>query len=138
MDINHVGLKAIYSNTFESCGQLRRLNARGNNITLITEDSLQYCTELTHIDLSQNYIKQLHSKVFSFNTKLTTIIINNNLITSIEPCQNVLQQLKDLKYLALKENMCVNNLFDDENLHSNFERLALNDLNVCFGFWYMY
>ncbi|CAO1421813.1 unnamed protein product [Diamesa serratosioi] len=138
LDINDVGLKAIHSKTFESCGQLRSINARTNNITHITEDSLQYCTELSHIDLSQNRIEKLHSRVFSSNSKLTTILINNNVITSIEPCNNVLQQLKYLKYLALKGNICVNNLFDDENLHTNFGRLALKDLNVCFSFWYMY
>ena len=138
LDINDVGLKAIHRNTFESCGQLRSLNARGNKITHITEDSLQHCTELSHIDLSENHLEKLYSRVFSFNPKLTSILINNNVITSIEPCHNVLQQLKNLKYLALRGNICVNNLFHDEHLHSNFGRLALKDLNVCFGFWNMY
>ena len=137
LDINYVGLKAIDKNTFESCGKLKSLNARGNNIKLITEDSLQNCTKLTHIDLSDNRIQKLPSRVFSFNTKLTTIIINNNVITSIEPCNNVLQQLKNLKYLGLNSNMCVDKLFNDENLHLNFDRLVMKNLKNCFSLWFM-
>lgn len=66
----------IDENTFEFCGNLKRLDVSNNKITKITESSLMKCQSLETINLSGNPIEDFNTELFKLDPQLKHVILN--------------------------------------------------------------
>ena len=136
LSVKQVGLLKLDNNTFEECGKLKVFDASLNEINEITNNAFDRCNSLTNIDLSDNFLRILRNQVFT-GTELESIILDGNKITAIEPCNNSLGSLPNLKYLSLKWNICVHKSYYNEQLSREYSRLVTPDLKVCFTYWFL-
>lgn len=133
----NVSIHVIDEKTLENCGNVKVIDFSENGITSISDEAFEDCKILTSVNLSINRISSLSARVFHRNLKLESINMDGNLIRKVEPCNNAIRfDLKNLKSLSLKWNICINNAFRDQYLNIRFNRIGLRDMNVCFGFWY--
>lgn len=133
----NVNFQRLDEKTLTICGTLKFIDLSENKIVVISDKAFETCSNLTSIDLSYNKISSLPARIFSNNKNLESINLDHNLISKIEPCNNAIQQLKQLKILSLKWNICVSNSFRHQNLHLLFKQIVLKDLKVCYGFWFL-
>ena len=116
LDIHSTELKLFNGETFETCGKLKYLDASINRIRSIPDKALQQCTELISLNL------------------------NDNLISSVEPCNNFLQHLTKLTRLFLRFNICIDEVIFSDGftmMTMNVSKIAYQKLFRCFSLWFI-
>ena len=135
---SQIGIERADEQMLEICGQLKYIDLSGNKISLIADDAFENCTSLTSINLSKNLIKTLPAKLFHKNLNLQSIKLDDNKIAAIDPCNNVIRfQLRKLKNLSLRRNICVNNVYRHPILHLLFKELVWREIRVCYSYWFL-
>jgi Leucine-rich repeat (LRR) protein len=90
---------------------LKTLNLRNNLLEKIDDDLFAELENLDKLDLSSNNLAILSDLVFRKNLKLEIISLASNYISRIHP--KAFQNLRDLKFLDLRGNLCVNEVFEE-------------------------
>lgn len=124
--------------TIENCGNIKHVDLRENDISFVSDEAFEDCENLTSINLSSNQISVLPARLFNKNLNLESIFFDHNVISRIDPCNNVIRfQLKKLKLLSLRWNVCVNNSFRHSILHLLFSQIVFKEIKICYGFFFM-
>jgi Leucine-rich repeat (LRR) protein len=68
-------MSVINDNTFETCGNLKRIDASGNFISKVVKTSLQKCQKLETVNLSGNLVRNIEGDLFKFTPSLKQVIL---------------------------------------------------------------
>lgn len=118
LEINGVGLRNIYQNSFDGADSLKTMQAYGNKITTLSPFVFMGADKLENLDLSTNLITNIHHETFIGLERLKQISLSNNRISIID--EQTFQTLKDLEWIWLDRNqikiIAVNLLVNNQKL----------------------
>lgn len=128
LEMNEIGLRNIFQQTFHFADYLRVLHAYGNKITNLLSYAFVGCKQLEYLDLSSNKISNINFAAFSGLESLKELSLSNNRITILD--ENTFMELKNLSWIWLDRNtiqiISVNLLISSQQL----EGLYLNDNSI--------
>jgi uncharacterized protein YcbK (DUF882 family) len=129
LDLSFNQIEKIELFAFNNLESLLRLDLSNNKIENIDDDTFEPLKSLQSLWLDRNRIKVISSQLFSkTNLKLQSISANHNRITDFSPY--VFDKLKNLRYLFLNGNECVDKCFVN---HAIAENVAIKmELRKCF------
>lgn len=102
LEVNHVGLRNIFQNSFKSARFLKTLQAFGNRISIVHAYSFVGAETLENLDLSNNIITNIHHESFSGLENLKELSLSSNWLTIID--EHTFQPLKNLSWIWLDRN----------------------------------
>lgn len=144
-------LASLNATTFKGATDLQWLSLSSNFITSINKDAFDSLSKLQMLILSQNKLSELHREtfydlvdlnevllngnqfevmpagLFDRNAKLKRIWMQKNQLKVIEP--QLFEPLKNLLFLNLEDNVCVNELF--RRMYRENEQLMTDALKNC-------
>lgn len=139
LQMNNVGLRNIFTSSFQRASNLRVFHAYGNKITLLDAHAFAEAPKLEYLDLSRNKISNIHVSTFRGLRYLKELSLIDNKISIISedtfaPLRNltwIWLDKNDLKVISL--NLFVNNakligLNLNDNYISAFSAVLLDKL----------
>lgn len=128
LEMNEVGLRNIFPESFSRADALRVLQAYGNKLTLLRAFSFSGALNLEALDLSSNLITNVNFKAFSGLEKLRELGLSNNRISILD--EQTFHPLTNLTWIWLDRNeikiIAVNLLVNSQKL----EGIYLNDNKI--------
>lgn len=128
LEMNGVGLRNIFPDSFHRADNLRVLQAYGNKLTLLRAFSFNGAHNLEALDLSSNLITNVNFEAFSGLEKLRELGLSNNRISILD--EQTFHPLTNLTWLWLDRNelkiVAVNLLVNSQKL----EGMYLNDNKI--------
>lgn len=106
---------------------LQLIAIQSSRLKTISSTDLQPFPNLLNLDLGANEIYSLSEEVFKFNTKVRALYLHTNQITEVYP--EVFDNLKQLIYLYLKPNKCIN--LDAHNSTTDIQNVILEVKILC-------
>lgn len=128
LSVSSNGIKEINKDAFNGLLNLQMLYLSQNKLQQLHQDTFSALLNLNEVLLNGNQFEKLQSGLFDKNLKLKRIWLQNNQIQQIDP--QFFAPLKNLIFLNLEENSCINQLF-----RTQYRELeSLNDaLKTCDG-----
>lgn len=85
-----------------------------NNITEISAEDLRSYADLESLRLRNSKITSIPGDLFKYNEKMRFILVTRNkFLTSVG--ENLLENLKQLKFVAFHDNKCINRIYGTPN-----------------------
>ncbi|KAG5668986.1 hypothetical protein PVAND_016889 [Polypedilum vanderplanki] len=94
---------------------------KNSGLKAITKETFKNIPKLKWLSFHMNKLRKLEEGIFENNKELERITLGTNQIQYIHP--DTFDHLKNLKFLGLKGNTCVNNYFDLEQKKNTTEQL---------------
>lgn len=128
LEMNGVGLRNIFPQSFHRADDLRVLQAYGNKLTMLRAFSFNGAVNLEALDLSSNLISNVNFEAFSGLEKLRELGLSNNRISILD--EQTFHSLTNLTWIWLDRNeikiIAVNLLVNSQKL----EGMYLNDNKI--------
>lgn len=128
LEMNDVGLRNIFPDSFKGGRALKVLQAFGNRISIMQAFSFEGANNLEVLDLSDNIISNIHHEAFNGLGALKELSLSNNRLSIID--EQTFQPLTNLTWLWLDRNeikiIAVNLLIGSQKLKG----IHLNDNKV--------
>lgn len=128
LEMNGVGLRNIFDQSFNRADELKVLHVYNNKLTKLVGFSFFGATNLEFLDLSSNMISNINSEAFTGLDRLKELSLSNNKISIID--EQTFHPLKNLTWIWLDHNelkiISVNLLYNSQKL----EGIYLNDNNL--------
>lgn len=121
-DQHFATLKANY---LKNAHSLKVFHVTHNEITKLSAHIFAEAANLKYINLCSNKIETIHKSAFVGLPKLKGVLLDDNRIRILYP--STFSHLKNLYVLELRENICVNKLF--ENANKKFDMIEYNIRN---------
>lgn len=102
LEINHVGLRNIFQNSFLRAEKLKVFQAIGNRISVISAYVFMGAVNLKALDLSANIITNIHHEAFVGLENLKELSLSSNRIAILD--EQTFQPLKNLTWIWLDRN----------------------------------
>lgn len=128
LEMNLVGLRNIFRQSFEHAANLRVFHAYQNKITTIDAYAFMEAIKLEYLDLSQNSIANINVEAFKGLSNLKELSLIGNRISILD--EQIFEPLKNLTWIWLDKNqikIISLNLFVT---NQNLKGLNLNDNNI--------
>jgi len=117
---------------------LKYFNIRDTQLKKNVKSTFQSCDQLIWLDASDNRIRILPANAFVNCQQLEIILLDNNNIIRIDPCNNFVDKLKDLKELSMRRNACINFVVDENALEVQRTDARMGKLRNCYNKWVMF
>lgn len=128
LELNWVGLRNIYPNSFTGAESLKVLQAFGNKLTTLNGFAFDGAKNLEILDLSQNLISNINVETFAGLELLKELSLSSNRISILD--EQTFQPLKNLTWIWLDRNeikiIAVNLLVSSQSLQGMY----LNDNSI--------
>lgn len=128
LEINTVGLRNIYPESFDRADDLKVLQAYGNKLTLVPAFAFAGAVSLEVLDLSSNLITNVNYEAFAGLGNLKELSLSNNRISIID--EQTFHPLMNLTWIWLDRNeikiLAVNHLVNCQKLQG----IYLNDNKI--------
>ena len=122
--LNYNQIKMTDPNWFQSLDTLWQLWIGYNQIEFLDEQIFDILRNIREISLDNNKIATVPSNLFKDNLKLEEIKLGGNKIQTI--CSTMFDHLKDLTYVDLRSNVCVNDFFFHKRFNGMKNVLRIN------------
>ena len=126
LDISNNFLTSLPSNALQQASRLKSLLMRGNRLSIIDDNALQYLISLEEIDFSDNQLAALPPKIFTESQHLRKLLLKNNSLTLLTP--ELFKGLKNLTLLDLSYNSISTHLLSPDTFQG-LQSLEILDLS---------
>ena len=126
LSLTEDNLKQVDNFWFLEMQKLEQLDLSYNQVKMLEDYVFEELKSLLYLNLAYNEIENISKKLFQFNINLKSINLRHNKIYSIQI--GSFGNLRNLNFLILEANVCVNKKFITEEL-PNIEG-ALDDCHV--------
>ncbi|KAG5684223.1 hypothetical protein PVAND_013461 [Polypedilum vanderplanki] len=110
LDLSGNELEILDEDVFAKLKNLKTLRIGNNKFHSIHHNLFKNLRNLVNVSISNQHIEKIPEKLFNTNLKLQNIWMNSNKIKSISP--NMFAKLKDLEYIDIRDNKCIDTYYD--------------------------
>lgn len=115
LELSYAKIESLDENLFKNLENLKILKCSKNPIKSFHENTFKPLVNLKELDLSLSNIETLPAGFFGSNLKLEEILLWSNRLKVIEVD---FTSFAKLKYLSLKENVCISETFSKETRYT--------------------
>lgn len=125
--LNENFIQFIDMQIFKPVRNLRYLQLDNNQISFLSKHAFNNLLKLEHIMIGHNLLEKLVDEHFKSNKKLITIWLEKNFIYDLN--STMFDHLYNLQYIDLKNNICIDDYYIQENFLKMKETLKINCTN---------